>query len=369
MKDMNTSEKWSQAIRGVAYGDAWANDNEFQTYAQLTSRNARGPELPDRLIITDDTQMTLSLARGLHEGMIAARLCASRDADVRADIMRTHVLDEWRTWYHDKDNNRAPGVTTLQACAKLDKEVPWHRATVVESDTCGAVMRVAPVSFLATGWWQPMAAWQAASTHGGPTAIASSIIATAVIRRAIQGMYLPPGELIDAAIDFTQNIAARYFIDWILEHPLADESWDAAVALIELGLVHVREALQVACTELRKMRKSPWSGDPSQSLPGWRSHHALACALLCADLFPDDPVAALRRATVTGGDSDSIAAIAGAVLGALHSDPWPSSWFERLEPRYQAWIESADYYEFAKDSGEQDLVQVAQEWQGQSGAF
>jgi ADP-ribosylglycohydrolase len=32
---------------------------------------------------------------------------------------------------------------------------------------------------------------------------------------------------------------------------------------------------------------------------------------------------ACHRATVTGGDSESIAAVARAILGALHRNPWP----------------------------------------------
>ncbi|OBY33443.1 hypothetical protein ACT18_00375 [Mycolicibacter kumamotonensis] len=58
------------------------------------------------------------------------------------------------------------------------------------------------------------------------------------------------------------------------------------------------------------------------------------------DMLPDHPVRALRRAALTDGDSDSIAAIAGSVLGAIHDDPWPSEWHERLEERYASWIDS-----------------------------
>ncbi len=47
---------------------------------------------------------------------------------------------------------------------------------------------------------------------------------------------------------------------------------------------------------------------------------------------PDDPVAALRRAAVTAGDSDSIACLTGAFAGAYHGfGAWPKEWIKRIE--------------------------------------
>src|SRR5207253_10571348 len=69
---------------------------------------------------------------------------------------------------------------------------------------------------------------------------------------------------------------------------------------------------------------------------GWVAEEALATALHCALLFPDDPVGALRRAAVTSGDSDSIACLTGAFVGAAHAMAgWPAGWRERIEYRDQ----------------------------------
>ena len=96
-----------------------------------------------------------------------------------------------------------------------------------------------------------------------------------------------------------------------------------------------------------KFRSDPWADDPCASAgEGWRAQETVATALLCVDALPDDPIDALRRATVTNGDSDSIAAVAGAILGALHRDPWPDEWADRLEPRYREWIAEAEQYDF-----------------------
>ena len=48
--------------------------------------------------------------------------------------------------------------------------------------------------------------------------------------------------------------------------------------------------------------------------------------------FADDPVGALARAATTSGDSDSIACLAGALLGAAYGmEAWPVSWASRIE--------------------------------------
>jgi ADP-ribosylglycohydrolase len=111
----------------------------------------------------------------------------------------------------------------------------------------------------------------------------------------------------------------------------------------------VREAVQQARDVTPTFLADPWIADPS--LPryggeGWRSPQALACGLLCVDMLPGEPVEALRRAATTGGDSDTIAAIAGYFLGGVYGDVWPSHWRIRLEPRYAAWITDTEAYVF-----------------------
>lgn len=67
---------------------------------------------------------------------------------------------------------------------------------------------------------------------------------------------------------------------------------------------------------------------------GWVAEEALATGLLCFLLFPDDPLAVIRRAVVSSGDSDSIACLAGAFAGAYHGmDAWPTDWAARIEYR------------------------------------
>jgi hypothetical protein len=74
-------------------------------------------------------------------------------------------------------------------------------------------------------------------------------------------------------------------------------------------------------------------GDPCTATgEGWIAEEAFATGLLCFLLFPDDPIAALRRAALTSGDSDSIACLTGAFAGTYGGiEAWPSEWRARIE--------------------------------------
>lgn len=54
--------------------------------------------------------------------------------------------------------------------------------------------------------------------------------------------------------------------------------------------------------------------------------------MLCAIRHACDPLSALGRAAATSGDSDSIACLAGAFLGAAYGmSAWPAPWARRIE--------------------------------------
>jgi ADP-ribosylglycohydrolase len=331
---------FSAVMLGVAYGDSWGYPNERHSYGRLTLMDMRGPELPERLIVSDDTQMTLYLAQAVDGA-----------AGKSAGELQSAILAGWLGWLHDPDM-RGYGRTTMKALRALHFGEPWYRATVVDSDACGAVMRVSPCGFLPDGLWQPVSAWQAATTHGGPAAIASALLAAAVLRRIIIASdphALVSDGLLSHAIELSHDDAMMSTAaPWLIDHPRAG-NLDAATDLIRNGMVTVREAVQQARDVTPKFLDDPWFADPS--LPryggeGWRSPQALACALLCVDMLPGEPVEALRRAVTTGGDSDTLGAIAGFFLGSVHGNVWPQHWLTRLEPRFAAWTTEAGAYVF-----------------------
>ena len=98
-------------------------------------------------------------------------------------------------------HDRAHGNTCMSACRSLDSGRPWVDATVADSKGCGANMRVAPVGLLGGEWFDGdpvagrsgVAQFQAALTHGHPTALAASELTAEAVRFLADGG--EPGEL------------------------------------------------------------------------------------------------------------------------------------------------------------------------------
>jgi ADP-ribosylglycohydrolase len=327
---------WGSVLRGCAYGDAWGRRNEFLSYRAITAGGERGPDTPAALVITDDSQLTLALARALDGA------AGYDDAQLRA-----RVIGEFVGWLNDADNDRAPANTCLRAMRELERGEPWTRALVPRSDGSGALTRVAPAAFLPEGRWQPVAAWQAAVTHGGAAGIAAALVGAAVIRAAAAGD-IPAGSVSAATIALCADPRVRRNVGgWLAGHPAARTAAEVDDFLAP-GFAAVAARVAAAQSAVPRFRIDLWGADPCTFVgDGWRAAETLAVAALCVDAVPADPIEALRRATVTGGDSDSIAAVAGAILGALHRNPWPSDWDDRLEPRYRGWIGEAERYRLA----------------------
>jgi ADP-ribosylglycohydrolase len=309
------------SLFGLAYGDALGAPTEFLSVAEIEQRYGPGgpAELPEPALVTDDTQLALAVGWALHD---APRYTP----EVLEPLLRRRFID----WAESPQNDRAPGVTCLRACAGLATEVPWQRATVVESKGCGANMRVTPVGLvpdLPLPTLAGVAQLQAALTHGHPTALAASELTAYATRALRDGLELAavPGLL----REHCANQRYVYHVDWL------GELWREAGAetpesYIALGWDECLAALTRLDTALAR---PDHAADPCLATgAGWIAEEALVTALYCALLHPDDPVAALRRAACSSGDSDSIACLAGAFHGAAHGLPgWPARWRERIE--------------------------------------
>jgi ADP-ribosylglycohydrolase len=310
----------------LAYGDSWGYPNEFLRYQTLTATDPRGPELPQYLEVSDDTQMALYLATVLWQRV------GNPEGRIRSAIVSGYL-----DWLDDPDNNRAPGTTCMSAMEAIRSGRPWQDATVLWSDGCGANMRVAAAAFLPDHLWAPVAAFQAAVTHGSPTAIAAAILTAKIIREAALGN-LSSGSVTEQALKWaespTDDMIAGVGL-WIQPHPGMKGFGVEALPFLAPGFYNCASVIQSALAAVSEFQQCPWGHDPClDGGEGWRAHEALATALLSIDSLPGKPVEALRRAATTGGDSDSIAAIAGAILGALYEDPWPREWMDRMEERY-----------------------------------
>lgn len=317
---------------GVALGDSWGNPNEFQSLRNLISKEQpHGPDMPDKLVVTDDTQMTLYLARALE-----------RSWNKSIPEVKKHIINGFLDYRIDPDNDRAPGVTVMGSLRNLTTARDWTAATDRYSDGSGTVMRTSPCAFLPEGRWAGVAAFAAALTHGTANAIAAAILQTAIIRCALQRKLQG-----DDLLGWAQRLAVES-----VENGLQDvgEWLDGLNVNLEEGFQELVRLLRFAKGVLPRLAADPWNinSDPSVQFAngGWRGHYTLVIALLAIDMFPGDPMQALRRVVVTDGDSDTIAAVAGALLGALYPGVFTKEWEDglrdRFEPRYIAEIEAVN---------------------------
>ncbi|MEV4039484.1 ADP-ribosylglycohydrolase family protein [Streptomyces umbrinus] len=313
------------ALVGLALGDALGYPTEFKDVPSILA--AFGPwrelELPNPAYVTDDTQMTLALGRGLRTAMDRGLLGPKR--------LERPVREEFVDWFQSPENNRAPGRTCLVACEKLKREgLPWQDASQIHSKGCGANMRVAPlglISGLSDEQRAGAAQLQAALTHGHPTALAASDLTAHAVRLLAQGA--EPTGLVGQLRSYAYENRTRYNERWLGD--LWTRSQDPTPThFISRGWDECLEVLERLQTALRS--PSPETDPCLTTGAGWIAEEALATGLLCFLLFVDEPVTALRRAACTSGDSDSIACLAGAFAGAyLGADAWPTEWADRIE--------------------------------------
>ncbi|CAL9382421.1 ADP-ribosylglycohydrolase family protein [Streptomyces sp. enrichment culture] len=321
-----TKQAATGALIGLALGDAMGLPTEFIDVPRITGWYGPWRELPlpEPARVTDDTQMTLAVGRALRTAMDDGPLAPRRFAGP--------LREEYLAWARSPENNRAPGHTCLVACGLLAADGPWQGASQTGSKGCGANMRVAPVGLvpgLTDEQRAGAAQLQAALTHGHPTALAASDLTAHAVYLLAQGA--EPLGLVGLLRSYAYENRSRYHETWLgdlwtrahdpsPEHYI-ERGWDECLAVLE----RVAAALRTANPET----------DPCLLTgEGWIAEEALATALLCFLMFPQEPLTALRRAACTSGDSDSIACLAGAFAGAhLGASAWPEEWAERVEYR------------------------------------
>ncbi|MFE7525996.1 ADP-ribosylglycohydrolase family protein [Kitasatospora sp. NPDC057542] len=319
--------KATGALLGLAIGDAIGRVTEFRTIEEIAADHPdwRRLPLPEKALVTDDTQMTLALARGLRTALARGPLTPLR--------LARPVREEFVDWWRSPQNNRAPGMTCLRACERLSHdEYRWQQAGDVGSKGCGANMRVAPIGLvreLDARQHAGAAQLQSALTHGHPTALAASDLTAYAVRKLAEG--LPPAGL--PAVLRAYAVASRKRYDGFWLGDLADRWWGSSPqAVLARGwddCLKVLDQLEAA------LAAPDVEADPCLATgEGWVAEEALGTGLLCFLLLPDDPVAAVRRAAYSSGDSDSLACLTGAFAGAHHGEAaWPADWVERIEHR------------------------------------
>ena len=189
----------------------------------------------------------------------------------------------------------------MSGCAALRRGKPWREAGVADSKGCGSAMRVAAIGLYYEELEQVADVARASSllTHGHPAALEGAAAAALMVALALRDA--SPEEMHRELLrrcggrspDFDARVGS--VPEWIARPP--------EQALAEGGLGEA-----------------------------WVAEEAVASALYCVWRHPESFADAVLEAVNTDGDSDSIAAITGSVMGArLGLAAIPSRWVEGVE--------------------------------------
>ena len=282
------------AVLAHACGDRFGAPLEFVKDASVRTRPVHLGHW------TDDTHMSLYLGEAILE---------HGPGPLESDRFGTLVGEAFVRWSHDPlTPSTAPGNTCLTGAARFERDRDWTTSGVRESDGCGAVMRIVPLALAYRGDDLIEAARiSALLTHAHPNAVEAAIAGAWLVRAILEtGRW--DAALVEEAIRGLDG-------PWHQGGEVA-ASLRAAVGWAERG--------------------EDWLGE--EAIPpgdgGWRSGSALGLAVAAALHWSTDLALAVEKAARIRGDSDSVACLAGALLGAsLGTAAIPQEWLDTLPQR------------------------------------
>ncbi len=278
---------------GLALGDALGYPVEFLQRETIRQKygSAGIQQPPDPALYSDDTQMTLALAEGLVDVGI----------DAPVDDLMQGIGNRFIEWLASPDNNRAPGTTCIKGVQRFQSGVSWRESGILASKGCGCAMRVAPLGYIYQqdeARLREVAIASSLITHRHPTAIAATVAAAYLVKLALDGV--PVASYMRSVYEFATGFSQEF------DHAILRVGHVLGWTNEDLALDHIGQ--------------------------GWVGEEAVALAIYCILRYPDDYVACVRRAANTNGDSESIACIAGGIMGAkLGLQAIPLDWRARCE--------------------------------------
>jgi poly(ADP-ribose) glycohydrolase ARH3 len=287
-------DKFRGAILGCFLGDAFGSGFEGMdpNRAQFHMGNLSKKSMRN---YTDDTDMTLALAESIIR-------CGKVDPE---DIANQFHLS--------CDLTRGYSGGTMRAVLTLRAGLKWHQVgrIVFENGSFGngAAMRVSPVGLFFhhdLDGLREGAIQQADITHIHPLGQWGAVMQA-------------------CAVGFS-----------VIQNP--DEPFEGEEAIVQLrevlwrGPVEYLRALN-KIEEMLSQRKKPRAREIAQSLGnGVEAHFSVPSACYVAIAHSPDFCDAVRVAISLGGDTDTIAGMAGAIVGAhVGEKGLPGGWIEQLE--------------------------------------
>jgi ADP-ribosylglycohydrolase len=288
------------AVLGAAIGDAMGHPTEFiGSFEAIRARY--GPEGVTKFEkywerdgrrfapYTDDTQMAEIVLRSLLEG---------GDLDTTMSRMARGFV-EWSV--NPQGGHRAPGMACMAGCRRLAQGVPWSEGGGETAGGCGSVMRAYPFGLVFAGDLERAEQWAVAHsrlTHRDPIALAACAAMAVGMARIIRRE--PPDRVVAAMIAAAERYSPR--------------------------------TASMMATAAEEARGGVGPEVTLQRLEAWAAHEAIAAAVYLFVRHPDDPRAAILEGANTPGDSDSIATLAGALVGGRCGiDALPADWVRDVE--------------------------------------
>lgn len=211
---------------------------------------------------------------------------------------------------------RAPGNACIVGVKQLSinfsengqpyrKYPPAWDTLATSAGGCGSVMRAHPFGLIFAHDPKKAALWaveHSRLTHGNPIALAACAAMATGVAHAVQGK--------DPQIVVEEMIAAAYQYDAVTANKIKI-AYEYAQRAKELRkpFDDIFQAYENA--EFRKYNDYVFS-----IFLGWAAHDAIAATVYAFALSPDNVMEAVYLGVHTPGDSDSIASMAGALVGA-----------------------------------------------------
>lgn len=323
------------ALFGCAVGDAMGRPTEFKELSEIFERYPDGihsftdfhlddftKDVVGRYYapFTDDTAMTMLVAKELAwSRMNHVSLDETMGAIAMSFVRNRYEKDGWSI------KERAPGKACLSGADELEnrmknglhkKSKEWWDTGSVYAGGCGSVMRAAPFGMVYYDDPDKAIEWAAAHsrlTHGAPCACAACAAMAVGVALILQGS---GPEVVVSAME---QAAYRY-----------DRETACMIGRV-VSLAHEKTidhpSLQVIFERSREV---------FQKYQGWSASEAIAAAVYIFTAVPCDIRSALYLGVHTPGDSDSIASIAGTLVGAyvgIHA--FPQEWIDIIEKSHE----------------------------------
>lgn len=280
-------------LLGGALGDALGYPVEFEKVSQM-SQDHDFDKIVGKLIVSDDTQMTLFTANALLlDGNLRINTWNCYQDWLETQFKQgkselSHRPISWLMEYPEMYASREPGRTCLMT---LMRGIPGDlNEPINQSKGCGALMRVAPLAFIDREDLYLVAIENSALTHGHQMSHIASAALVSLLR------YISEGETLCDSVSLMRQDIKRIFMG-SLEVKVFDDLLQQAILASEKDF----DDMEII----------------SRLGEGWVAEETLAIALYCSLKYSNDLKKALRVAVLHDGDSDSTGSVTGQILGTL----------------------------------------------------